>query len=230
VTDREAPLRRQVGLAVAASLVAGGLLGAAVWSRGERPVAWVRGRVLGGGVSLAVVVDARREAVREVALGADGSYRIGVPRSAHEPAVVLHGAGEGGALVESGPVALPEGDGAETELPPLALWRAQLRLRRRGERYRFDWSPIPAGEGYPERRRYSLLFAYTKTDGERGETSLLSSEPAMELPCRELLDVLKDRAPTATALEVSLRAFDPTDPAGPLWVGATQDWTLEAAE
>lgn len=198
-----------------------------IWSRGEQPVAWAQGRVVGGGATVAVAVDARREAVRESAVDGDGSYRIGVPRSVKELGVVVHG--PEGVLVQSGVLALPAEPGGAVEVRPFALWVAQLRLRRRGETLRFDWSPIPTGEGYPERRRYSLLFAYRKEDGERGETSLLSFEPAMELPVQELVDVLKDRDPAHPDLEVSLRAFDPTEQGGPLWVGATRPWRLEAA-
>src|SRR5690606_33243692 len=200
--------------------------------RGEAPVGEVRGQALGE-VEKVVLVDAVRAVVREAELAPDGSYRVAVPRAAKTPSIVLHG--PGGSLVESGPLELT---GEVADVASLAVWRTPLRIRRLGERYRFDWAAIPEGPGYPARRRYSVLLGYRRKaeaaradgQGERGETTLLSFDPELELGQKELLDVLKDHDPSATELDVTLRAFDPGQENGPLWVGARRSWDLAGEE
>ncbi len=226
--------RRELRVGVAIALSLGLLVMLAIWVRGEAPVGEVRGQALGE-VEKVVLVDAVRAVVREAELAPDGSYRVAVPRAAKTPSIVLHG--PGGSLVESGPIHL---EGEVAHVQSLALWRTPLRIRRLGERYRFDWAAIPAGPGYPQRRRYSVLLGYRRKaeaaradgegEGERGETTLLSFDPQLELGRQELLDVLKDRDPSATELDVTLRAFDPGQEHGPLWVGARRSWDLEEEE
>jgi hypothetical protein len=215
------PLARTIALAFV--LLAGiAALGILIW--GATPVARARGHVVGKTAAVVRVVlsDPQYGVLRPGTLNSDGSYSCGVPRAARVPMVFLHG--EGTALVRSPPLEL---DGRDTfEIEPLALWTASTRIREKEGVLRFDWGPIPKGEGFPNPRRYSLLLTYTQLDGSPGESSLLSREPSMTIPRQELIDLLKDWDPAATQLTLSLRAFDPTIPNGALWVGGTRAWDL----
>lgn len=214
------PLARTIALVVLilAALTALGIL---VW--GSIPAARVTGRIVGdpGTIVRVAISDPQFGVLRPGSLDGQGSYSCGVPRAARAPQVVLHGAGTSlvrSRTLELGPPAI--------ELEPLALWSASTRVREVDGILRFDWGPIPKGTGYPDPRRYSLLFRYTQLDGTPGESSLLSREASMTIPRQELIDLLKDWDPKATRLTLSLRAFDPTVTNGALWVGSTEDWDL----
>ncbi|RMG10159.1 MAG: hypothetical protein D6731_17950 [Planctomycetota bacterium] len=189
-----------------------GLLG---W--GLRPVGVVVGPYRGP-VERALVVDPQRGAVREGVLDGD-RYQVGIPEAAREPVVLLEG--PNGSSVRSSPFVPAE----RIDLPLLALWQASPRLRVEAGEVRADWPPVPPEEGYPDPLRYSLLFVYRKPAG-RGEASLLSREPSLTISLGELRGLLKDRDPGAREVEVEVRAFDPSQPQGALWVGGRIAWRL----
>jgi hypothetical protein len=216
--------RRELRVAIGVVVALGLLVMLAIWVRGEGAVGEVRGRALGE-VERVALVDAVRGVVRDATLEPDGRYRAAVPRAAKSPAIVLHG--PGGSLVESGPLALSDG---VAEVRSLAVWHTPVRIRRRGEGWRLDWAPIPEGPGFPEARRYSVLLGYARPDGDRRETTLLGFDPQLEIAHQELLDLLKERDPALRELDVSLRAFDPREEHGPLWVGCRRTWDLERGD
>jgi hypothetical protein len=218
------PLARAVALVVI--VLAGAVaLGILIW--GAIPRAHVSGSITGdsGSVKRVMLSDPQRGVLRPGSLDGNGRYLCGVPRAALSPQVVFHG--EGGALVRSR--VLQVKDDETLELEPLGLWSADTRVREREGVIRFDWGPIPKGDGYPKTLRYSLLVTYPKLDGTPGETSLQSRVPSMTIPRQELLDLLKDWNLKEGSVSLSLRAFDPTSTEGALWVAGTRDWLLKAS-
>ena len=218
----------------AAGLAAGVALGAALGGLLLRgcpkdwgPACAVRGRVLGPARQV-VAVQSGEGFLRAASLDpASGRFEVAVPRAVPEPWIVVHG--QGGARVETSPLRELTGEGLE--LPPVALWETPFRVRREGERLRWDWSPVPEREGFPARRRYSLLFEYPRAgDPPRGQTSLLSFDPAIELPLSELLDQMPELSAPEAEVVVELRVLDPADPTGALWVGARAAWKLGSTE
>ncbi|MCO5167975.1 MAG: hypothetical protein M9894_16650 [Planctomycetes bacterium] len=151
----------------------------------------------------------------------DGRFEVRVPPGAPEPWVVVDTGT--GALVQSGGVH----PSSPTALPPLRVWRTDVRVRAQGGRVRIDWSAIPEAEGLPPQARYSVLMKYERDDRAEGEATFPALEAALELDIQEeLLPYLPHRAP-GPPVEVIVRAFDPTDPRGPMWIGGRATWTLE---
>lgn len=212
--------RRQLRLAVVSIAVLGVCAAAIIFVQLVKPVGAVTGRAVGA-ITKVLLSDTARGILVEGELSTDGSYSVVLPAAAREPIVQLWAA-DGRSFVESGVVAASDG----TVIPPLALWTTEVRARSGEGKVVLDWSPIPEGEGFPERRRYSVLIRFTKADGARSEATLLSEEPRQELPLAELNQLLRDRDPANRALEIELRAFDPGQQKGPLWVGRVRDWTL----
>jgi hypothetical protein len=219
--DRER-LTRQVRLGILVVVCLGlSVILLLLW-RGCAPVGTVRGRVIGKATRV-LLQDVKRGVLREGEVDGEGSYSVVVPPSTREPMVVIHG--EDGCLVESGTIHIEE---EETEVRLLSLWSTELRIRHREAKVRFDWSPIPEGEGFPlKRRRYSILIRYRNTAGERAETTLLSQEPPYEIPLRQLKELMREWEPAETRVEVELRAWDPSDETtGPRWIGARRYWRV----
>jgi len=191
------------------------ILAAILW-RGGQSAGTIRGRVLGSAERV-VLVDPQRGVLRDAPLESDGSYTIPIPHAAFEPWIAIHG--PAGSRIETG--VLPAAQ-EEIEVPLLALWQSPLRVQGDEKVLRIDWSPIPKGEGFPAQSRYSVLFTYTKTGGDRGETSFLSLGNALEIARTELFDLLNARDLRIPEVELSVRAFDPSDLAGPRWVAVTE--------
>ena len=226
VTPRTGDERTRRGRIAAAVLIGSGtLIGLVVLWHGAQPVGYAQGTVTGE-VRRAVLSDPQLGVLREGELSADGSYRCAVPAAARTPVVILHG--DGGSLVRSAAIRLREAQGELPvyELPPVALWQAAIRVREEDGILRFDWPPLPTGPGYPEPFRYSLLITYTLIGDSPGEASLLCRGPAMTIAHQELVELLKDHDTTKRELDLAIRAFNPGDLDGALWVGSSRKWTL----
>lgn len=192
---------------------------------GGAPPATVQGQTRGP-VELVALVDLERDLVVDALLQPDGSFTVSVPPTSTRPWIAAHG--PGGAVAQSEPLEvawLGSGTGVY-QLDPLPLWHSSIRVQRRGERLRLDWSPLPAGEGFPERRRYSVLVSYTALDGGQREVSLQAADPALEIDLSELLEYLPQRDPAREEVELSVRAFDPGVPQGRFWVACRLPWRL----
>lgn len=236
-------MKRPLGLTLAVAVGAG--LGALLLRGCPRdwgPACQVRGQFRGP-VERVVAVQSGEGFLRQAALVGSGTFQVAVPRAVPKPWIVLHG--PQGVRVESAPLE-PEQLAADAlELPPLELWRTPLRVRCEGGRVRFDWSALPApgpGTGFPAARRYSLLLDYPRDPSapladqkpgealpERGQTSLLSFDPWMELPLAELRDDMPALLGEQPEVILELRAYDPGDRDGAQWVGARGAWTLGAS-
>lgn len=216
-------LNRDLRLGIAIVVVVGLSLALVLVTKGWSPVGQVRGRVVGEATRV-VLADAKRGVYRSGTLEADGSYSILLPPAAKEPIVVIHAA-EGGAFVESGPIDIKT-DPENPKVRPLTLWVTTLRIRSEEGKMVFDWGTIPSGEGLPNRPRYSILIRYTKQDGLRAEVTLLSDKPRFEMPVKELKELLRDWDSAQVDVEVELRAFDPGEQTGPMWVGRVIPWKI----
>ena len=212
--------RRQLVLALVAVAVLALCAAAIAFVQLAKPVGVVRGSALGP-VGAVLLSDAMRGILVEGSLNSDGQYEVLLPAAAREPMIQLR-AKEGRSFVESN-VLTP---GGVVEVRPLALWSTPLRIRSAEGKVRLDWSPVPKGNGYPGRRRYSILIRFTKVDGATAEASLLSEEPWQEIPLAELKQLMVDRNPNKPQVEIELRAFDPREQQGPLWVGEVRAWDL----
>lgn len=236
---RVAGARRAVGLSLA--LAAGAALGAS-FLRGcppdLGPACLVTVRVTGEARQV-VAVQSAEGFLREAARIDSRTFQVAVPRAVPDPWVVVHG--PEGARVETAPLRKEQLAGEALELPLVAVWSTPLRVRREEQRLRFDWSPLPTGEGYPAARRYSLLIDYPRDPsvpapdqkpGEelptRGQTSLLSFDPWMELELLELTEYMPALLGSEPEVVLELRAYDPGHTGGAQWVGVRAAWTLGA--
>ena len=105
-----------------------------------------------------------------------------------------------------------------------------MRFRVDGDKVRVDWSPIPEGEGYPRGPRYSLLLAYTRTNGDRQEVSSLAERQlekhALDLSLAELEDFMPERDP-AKPVEVELRVYEFAEGSRLWkWIGHRCEWLV----
>lgn len=214
------PTRALVGATLFALVVA------LVW-RGAGPTGGgglVTGRLVGpvGSGTVVLLVDPPAGVGVPAEVGPDGRFEVRVPPGAPEPWVVVD-TGQG-ALVQTGSLS----PSSPTALPPLRVWQTEVRARGHAGRVRVDWSPIPEGEGLPEKARYSVLVKYARDDRAEGEATFPATEAALELDVQgELLPYLPHRAPGPQTLELLVRAFDPTDPGGPMWIGGRTTFPVE---
>tara|TARA_R110002072_G_scaffold258251_1_gene416920 strand:- start:6149 stop:6892 length:744 start_codon:yes stop_codon:yes gene_type:complete len=188
------------------------------------PIGKIRGKVKGE-VERVVLADVARDVYRSGRITPEG-YEVDYPPYAKEAKVFLYGKGEPVHWVESG--VIPPAAGLQ-EAPPLALWVSPLEVTVRDGKVRFDWSPIPTGEGYPGRRRYSLLIRYYKEGGEedeRGDATLICEAPKRSISLYELEQLFQKFDVTKRELEIELRAYDPGQQKGALWVGIRRGWTF----
>lgn len=190
------------------------------------PIGTVRGKVKGE-IDRVVLADVSRDVYRRGLVTAEG-YQVDLPPFAKEPRIFVYGKGEPVHEVKSGVLEPKEG---LQEAPPLALWKSPLEITVREGTVRFDWSPIPEGEGYPDRRRYSLLITYYKvpTDSEeleRGDTTLICEAPKRSISLYELEQLFQQFDVSKRELEVELRAYDPGQQKGAIWIGARRTWTF----
>ena len=80
------------------------------------------------------------------------------------------------------------------------MWTTPLRVQRREDRLRFEWAPIPAGEGWPEGRRYSLLVEYPRRGiGAIGFVTGSSRDENASSPEDELVHVFLPTTPNPTS-------------------------------
>ena len=191
-------------------------------SRGCAPVGVISGEVVAGRPVRVALVDVPRDIYRDGELSGT-RYSVPLPPFAREPRVFVYGTEPAEHWVE-GPV-LPAQEGAQ-EAPPLSLWSTPLEIGLREGQLRFDWAPLPTGPGYPERRRYSVLLRYQRSDGEVGEVTLLCDEPKRGLPLAELHELLKEWDETKRELEIELRGYDPGEQQGAMWVGRRLLWVI----
>ncbi|HBP17283.1 MAG TPA: hypothetical protein DEA08_05725, partial [Planctomycetes bacterium] len=182
----------------------------------------IHGRALGPLLRVSLV-DVGRHVQRPAQLESDGRYRAKLPPFAREPRVFLYASDE--SWVESKILELPP-EGGVTEAPPYALWTSPIDVAVDADQIRFNWAPIPEGEGYPARRRYSLLVRFKKDDGELGEVSFISMEPGRTTSLGELHELLLQRDATSVDVTLELRAYDPGIKDGPLWVAGRRPWKL----
>lgn len=184
----------------------------------------VTGRVVGalGSGTIVLLVDPPAGVGVRLSVGPDGGFSVRVPPGAQDPWVVVDS--QQGALVQSKGV--DPGEGAT--LPPMALWATDVRARAQDGRVRIDWSPIPLDrEGFPARVRYSVLVSYERTDGASGEATFPTREAVLELDiAEEVVPYLPNLDPAKPELEVIVRAFDPEDPIGPMWIGGRVKWRV----
>jgi len=188
------------------------------------PIGTVRGKVKGE-IERVVLADVSRDVYRAGRVTAEG-FEVDYPPYAKEPKVFLYGKGEPVHWVESG--VLPPKEGLQ-EAPPLAVWISPLEITVREGTVRFDWSPIPEGEGFPGRRRYSLLIRYYKAGGEvgeRGDATLICEAPKRSISLYELEQLFQEFDVNKRELEIELRAYDPGQQKGALWVGIRRGWTF----
>lgn len=200
-----------------------GALGALAftWLLPAPPTHVVRGAVLGD-VENVLLVLANKGVAGEARLEPDGSFEVDVPDDATRPRIEALAKGGGRILVP-----LLEG---QTELEPFALWSTGMRFRVDGDKVRVDWSPIPEGEGYPRGPRYSLLLAYTRTNGDRQEVSSLAERQlekhALDLSLAELEDFMPERDP-AKPVEVELRVYEFAEGSRLWkWIGHRCEWLV----
>lgn len=189
------------------------------------PIGTIRGKLIGE-ADRVMLADVARDVYRNGRLS-EGGYEADLPPFAKEPRIFVYGKGEPHEI-KSGILEVKEGP---QEAPPLALWKSPLEITVREGIVRFDWSPIPEGEGYPKRRVYSLLIAYTKVpkDGEeldRGDTTLICEAPKRSISLYELEQLFQEFDVSKRDLEVELRAFDPGQQKGAIWIGARRKWTF----
>ena len=207
---------------LALGLVVGlALVGRLSWLAGD-PRLRLEGRAVGDAEAVRVV-DEQRGIVQEATLHPDGRFEVRVPQEARAIRVYVHGAGSTFTQTE---VLEDLQEGETRALGALGVWSTPLRIRTDGSLLRFDWGPLPEGEGFPEKRRYSLLLVYRKVGGEDGEASLLSREPKCQLELSELYDYMPERDPAARHVEVRLRAYDPSEPSGALYNATQGVWEL----
>ncbi|MBL4845922.1 MAG: hypothetical protein JKY65_10370 [Planctomycetes bacterium] len=186
------------------------------------PVGTIRGEVVAGQPVKVALVDVSRDVYREGVV--DGtSYRVALPRFTSKPRVFVYGEGKPEHWVESEVLTVAEG---KQEAPPLALWSSPLEIVIRDRKARFDWSPIPEGPGYPGRRRYSLLLRFDRTDGEKGEATLICDKPKRSIEIEELRGLLMEFDPAKPEVVIELRAYDPGQQEGALWVGHRRKWIV----
>jgi hypothetical protein len=154
----------------------------------------------------------------------DGAFEAIVPDGAQEPWLVVDT--QRGALVQTRTIDPVKGDA----FGPLGVWEADAQVRILGRRLRVDWAPIPLGrDGYPPRVRYSVLVCYARDDGQPGEATFPAEEPWLEMgdAGEDLFPFLNQRDPSKPEVEVIVRAFDPQDPRGPMWIGARFFWSVD---
>lgn len=152
----------------------------------------------------------------------DGSFRVRVPPGAGEPWVVVDT--RRGALVRTQRVSTT----SDEQVPPMAIWETEVRVRTAGGRVRIDWSPIPVDrEGFPKVARYSVLASYRRSDRSEGEATFPVRDPVLELDIAdEVLPYLPNLHPEQREVELTIRAFDPEDPKGPWWYGGKATWRV----
>lgn len=203
-------------------MVVGAAIALAVtWLLPSTPTRVVRGKVLGD-VDRVLLVLANKGLAGEARLSADGSFEVDVPETATRARIEALSKGGGRVLVP-----LEEG---QTETEPFALWSTGMRFRVDGDKARVDWSPIPKGEGFPATPRYSLLLAYTRTNGDRQEVSSLAKrqleEHALSLDLVEFEDFMPDRD-AAKPVEVELRVYEFAEGARLVkWIGHRTTWVV----
>jgi hypothetical protein len=191
------------------------------------PIGTVHGKVIGE-IDSVQLADVARDVYRRGRVTKEG-YEVDLPPFAKEPRVFVYGKGESVHWVESGPLPLQEG---RQEAPVLALWEAPLEITVREGMVRFDWSPIPTGQGYPGGKRYySLLIRYHKVkkegeDPERGDTTLICEAPKRSISLYELEQLFQQFDVNERELEFELRALNAGQQKGALWVGSRRKWTF----
>lgn len=189
-----------------------------------KPVGEIHGRALGT-IERVSLVDVGRHVQRPGELAGEGRYRAKLPPFAREPRVFVYASDE--SWVESEILALPP-EGGVTEAPVYAVWESPIDVAVDGDDIRFNWAPIPSGEGYPARKRYSLLVRFKKEDGELGEVSFICQEPGRTTSLDELHALLLQREAANVDVVLELRAYDPGIKDGALWVAGRRPWTIPA--
>lgn len=192
------------------------------------PIGTVKGKVLGEAERV-TLADVARDSYRTGRLTSEG-YEVDLPPFVKEPRVFVYGKGPNPHEVRSGALEVKEG---VQEVPTLALWQSPLEITVRDGTVRFDWSPIPTGEGFPKRASYSLLVTYSKVAGEdmdKGDTSLLCRGPKRSISLYELEQLFQQFDVNKRELEVELRARDLGEQKGAIWVGARRKWTFPPTE
>ena len=229
-------MNRRRGLGWLAGILVGMALGGAaihLLRAPPGPPCLVRGRALGPVRQVVAVQSLEGFHTSDLALDPGGEFQLSIPQRLPSPWIVIHG--PGGSMVRTAPLAGEEGLSTATHelATPLALWVTPFRVLQSGEALRFEWAPIPAGEGFPrgDRRWYSLLVDYPRRgEPRRGESVLRSVEPWMEITLRELLDQMPDLIAEDAPVRLELRAYDLTEKDGALWVGASAEWRLGSTE
>lgn len=227
--------RRRLGwlLGIAAGMSLGGVALHFSLRKPWGPPCLVRGRALGPVREVVAVQTLEEFLTSDLALDPSGEFQLAIPQGLPSPWIVIHG--PGGAQVETAPLTTEGFATDRHELPaPMALWVSPLRVQRREETLRFDWAPIPAGEGFPEKPVYSLMVDYPRRgDPPRGESSLQAANPWMELSLRELLDQLPDLVREDVEVRLVLKVFETAERKkqdSPVWTGATATWKLGATD
>ncbi|MGE0711555.1 MAG: hypothetical protein AB7N76_30020 [Planctomycetota bacterium] len=185
-----------------------------------RPIGEVRGRVIGA-VQRVSLADVPRHVFRDGVLHPDGSYVVPLPPFARQPRVILEA--EGGAAVASKEL---EPHPGLNEAPVYALWTSPIDVTIDGGQVRFNWAPIPEGEGFPVRRRYSLLLRYFKQNGDEAEVSFLAITPGRTIELAEVQDLLQEWDTSKNTVSLQLRAYDPGEKDGAQWTAGQRDWVL----
>jgi hypothetical protein len=190
----------------------------------------ITGQVVGGvdSSTIVLVVDSPQGVSNRATVQPDGRFEVVVPPGAREPWVVIDTLR--GALVQTmHPIDPVQG----ATLRPLAVWETDLRGRREGRRVRFDWGPIPTGrEGLPGRAQYSLLVIYEREDGSEGEATFSPiTGPLYEVDIdQDLLPYLPHIDAKNPEVGLVLRATDPDDPGGAMWIGNRSRWRIDTCE
>jgi hypothetical protein len=190
----------------------------------------VTGQVVGGvdSTTVVLVVDSPAGVSAQAVVQPDGRFEVLVPPGALQPWVVIDT--RRGALVQSmHPIDPLVGDA----LRPLAVWETDLRGRREGRRVRFDWSPIPTGrEGFPAKANYSLVVSYERVDATMGEvvfTPIVGPVYEVDID-QDLLPYMPQLDPSKPEVGMILRATDPEDAGGPMWIGNQVRWRIDTCE
>lgn len=190
----------------------------------------ITGQVVGGvdSTTIVLVVDSPAGVSNEAVVQPDGRFEVVVPPGALEPWVVIDT--RRGALVQTmHPIDPLLGD----TLRPLAVWETELRGRREGRTVRFDWGPIPTDRpGFPATAQYSLLVIYERDDQTEGEATfspILSPVYEVDID-RDLLPYLPHINASNPEVGIVLRAIDPGEPGGPMWIGNRVRWRIDTCE